>query len=230
LARRRLPRWFPLSPERLVAGSVRTQPRVVLAFLTIIVVIEVVRWVAPEQLRDTMIVTLGSNLFEGGQLAPWRIYSLFTSWAVHGGVLHMAFNALWVLAFGAVVHRHLGSIGFAVFFLLTSAAGSLAAALVNWGQTIYSIGASGSVFGLLGAGAYLMTGGGTVPRKLAHMVLFVVIFQGLNILFAMVGGAAFGVEGRISWEAHAGGMAAGLVLFPILASLHAPRRPPPKII
>lgn len=227
---RRLPRWFPLSPEGLRAGEVRAQPRIVLVFLAIIVAIEVVRWVAPPALEETMITGLGANLFEGGALAPWRIYSLFTSWAIHGGVLHMAFNSLWLLAFGATVHRHIGRAGFAAFFVLTSAAGSLASALLNWGQTIYAIGASGAVFGLLGAGAYLMTGGGTVPRKLARMALFVAIFQALNILFAMVGGSAFGVDGRISWEAHAGGMAAGLVLFPILASLRAPRRPPPTVV
>jgi membrane associated rhomboid family serine protease len=142
---------------------------------------------------------------------------------VHGGIFHLLFNALWIVAFGRAVADHLGAIGLIVFFLLTSAVGGFFGLAAHWGEPTIVIGASAAVFGLIGAGAYVLTQGVTVGRKIGAMVGYVAVFMGLNLGFALMGGESFGVEGAISWQAHAGGLAAGLVLFPIIAAIHARR-------
>ena len=219
--------WFPLVGDRLNAPDLRGVPTAMSAILVVIAAVEVVRWVLPPEWEQVMIVTLGTRLFELGRFEPTQLYSLFTSWAVHGGVIHALFNGLWLLILGRAAHRHLGNTGLALLFIATSAAGGLTTALVHWGQPVVTIGASGGVFGLIGAAAYFLTGGGTLRRKLARMAAYVAVFMVLNLAFAFVGGAAFGVSGRIGWEAHAGGLLAGLVLYPLLAAAYGSRRRPP---
>ena len=165
---------------------------------------------------------LGAYLFgPDGAFLPVRLYSLFTSWTVHDGAFHLIFNAFWIIAFAGPVGRHLGAVGFVVFFVLTSAAGSFAGLAALWGQPALLVGASGGAFGLIGAGAFVLTQGTSVARKIGAMVAYVAIFVALTIGFAVMGGESFGVEGTISWQAHLGGLAAGMVLFPVMAALRA---------
>ena len=48
------------------------------------------------------------------------------------------------------------------------------------------------------------------------MVIFVVVWFGLNIVFGLLGGNNGLTSGAIAWEAHIGGFIAGLLLFPLL--------------
>lgn len=223
----RTPSWFPLSGHTISADDIRRPPRVVMVLIAVMAAVQVAAWVLPSDMALRLMATLGGILFaQDGTFLPYRIYSLFTSWAVHDGIFHLLFNALWIVAFGRAAAGYLGTIGFLVFFLLTSAAGSFAGLAPNWGEPTIVIGASAAVFGLIGAGAYVLTQGVTVGRKIAAMVGYVAVFMALNLGFALMGGESFGVEGVVSWQAHAGGLAAGLVLFPIIAAIHA-RRPRP---
>jgi membrane associated rhomboid family serine protease len=223
----RTPSWFPLYGHKIAAEDIRRPPRVVLALVAVMAAVLVISWILPQDAQIRLMTWLGTYLFaQDGTLIPLRLYSLFTSWAVHAGIIHVLFNALWIVAFGRPVVHHLGAAGFVVFFLLTSAAGSFAGVAAHWGEPTIVIGASGAVFGLIGAGAYVLTQGVTVARKIGAMIGYTAIFMALNLGFALMGGESFGVQGAISWQAHAGGMAAGLVLFPIMAVLHARGRRP----
>ena len=220
--------WFPLVAERLYSVDFPTLPRAIKVFVAIIAAFEVLRWFAPSDLQRTVELLLGTNLFLGGAFVPEKLYTLFTSWAVHGSFMHTLFNTVIFIFIGQSVHRHVGTGGFVALVLLTSAAGGLAAALSAWGRTVVTIGASGAVFGLIGAGAYFLTGGATPREKLGRMAAYIAVFMVLNYLFAFVGGDAFGAGGgEIAWIAHAGGMVAGLILFPILAIRHWGKLKPP---
>jgi len=223
-AKTRTPSWFPLHGESVSAEDIRRPPRVVTGLILVMAAVMVIGWVLPAAGKRELTLVLGAYLFpQPGVLDPIRFYSLFTSWMVHEGIFHLIFNAFWIVAFGRTAHRHLGSVGFIVFFVLTSAFGSFFGLAAHWGQVTLLVGASAGAYGLIGAGAFVLTQGASVGRKIGAMIAYVAIFVALTLGFAMMGGEAFGVEGEISWQAHLGGLAAGLVLFPIMAALRSPR-------
>jgi len=218
----RIPFWFPLHGESVSAEDLRRPPRVVTGLIVMMAAVMVVGWILPEAAKRELMLALGAYLFpQPGVLDPIRFYSLFTSWTVHDGIFHLIFNAFWIIAFGGTVRRYLGSVGFVVFFVLTSAVGSFFGLAAHWGEVTFLVGASAGAYGLIGAGAFVLTQGTSVGRKIGAMIAYVAIFVALTLGFAMMGGESFGVEGEISWQAHLGGLAAGLLLFPIMAALQS---------
>ena len=82
---------------------------------------------------------------------PWalgRWWTLVTAIYLHGGVLHILFNVLWIRQLGPAVQELYGGPRLAVIFTLSGAAGF---ALSNTLGVPFTIGASGAIFGLLGA-------------------------------------------------------------------------------
>lgn len=127
-------------------------------------------------------------------LQPWR---LVTVALVHGGILHFAFNMLTLYLVGPTIEHRIGRWPFLGSYLTASAAGCVAVALLGSGAGV--VGASGAVFGLFGVyiGLQRMLGGGFNPQ--------VLIIVGINLAIGFI------VPG-VSWQAHVGGLAAGLAL------------------
>jgi rhomboid protease GluP len=77
---------------------------------------------------------------------PWR---LFTSMFLHFGILHLAFNmwALWSM--GPLAERLFGNLRFGLLYIVAGLAGSLAS--LWWHDMVHSAGASGAIFGVIGA-------------------------------------------------------------------------------
>lgn len=194
-------------------------PKVILVLVGIMAALTLAGQVP--QWKDWMVIRLGSAIFAHGVFLPDRLYTTVTAIFVHDGWLHLIANSIWFLVLGPRIQVHLGDARFVAFFLLTGIAGNLAHAFINWGHMSFVIGASGAVFGVLGAGAYVLTrasDGGPPTRK--NILHFVVV-----ILILLAGYAAIG-DGAVSWEAHAGGFVAGLVFFPLLRR-RRPRFPRP---
>jgi rhomboid protease GluP len=149
------------------------------------------------------LISVGSNFGPYTSDGDW--WRLLTSIFLHGGVIHLAFN-MWALAsFGPVVERLYGSVSYALIYLVAGIAGSLAS--VSWSPEINSVGASGAIFGLLGALiATQMRSDGSVPnsalRPLRNSSL---IFTGCAL------GAGFMSTG-VDNAAHLGGVATGFIL------------------
>lgn len=134
-------------------------------------------------------------------------WQLVTSMFVHVDVMHIGFNllALWIL--GPQLEHLLGRTRFLAVYLISGLAGSAA---VYWlsdpsGQTL---GASGAVFGLMGALLVigLKAGGDVTP---------LLIWIGLNVVITFTGG-------NISWQGHLGGFVGGVLLAGAIA--WAPRQ------
>lgn len=148
---------------------------------------------------------LSGNL--GGQpvgVADGEWYRLLTAAFVHEQPWHLALNmyALWIL--GRMLEPVLGRWRFVTLYLL-SALGGAAASLLAPG--VISYGASGAVFGLMGALFVVL-------RRFGRDVTAVLVILAINVVFGFV------VPG-IDWRAHFGGLITGAVL--AFAFAHAPR-------
>jgi membrane associated rhomboid family serine protease len=89
---------------------------------------------------------------EAFHYAPWEVaITLVTSLFLHGGFVHLFGNLIYLWVFGGAIEDVMGRFRFFVFYIACGAAGSLLHTLLFPGSQIPSIGASGSIAGLLGA-------------------------------------------------------------------------------
>jgi membrane associated rhomboid family serine protease len=140
-----------------------------------------------------------------GMFEPWRIVTVAL---VHGGFWHIGLNmlSLWMIA--RVLEPIIGGGRFLVLYLLSAAGGSLAVTLLAFGTPVQ--GASGALFGLLGA--LLVIG-----RRLGGDITGILIVLGINLVIG------FFPMFQISWQAHLGGLVTGLVVGLIVAKTSGPR-------
>jgi membrane associated rhomboid family serine protease len=123
----------------------------------------------------------------------WR---LITSAFLHGGVIHIAFNMLALWWLGAPVEMVLGRVRFLGLYLVSGLAGAAGALIDN--PTAVTVGASGAIFGLLGAGLILEW---QATGSLAGNYLTMIVIN-LAISFAVP---------NISVGGHIGGLIGGIV-------------------
>jgi membrane associated rhomboid family serine protease len=156
--------------------------------------------------------------------APAPVVTIFTSMFLHGGVLHIAGNMLYLWIFGDNVEDTLGHFRFAAFYLLAGVGAALAQVVMSPESRIPMVGASGAISGLLGAYLFLF------PRaRILTLVVFgffirfvhfpAVIVLGFWILLQVLSGlGSMGRpdEGGVAWFAHIGGFVAGVALLFIL--------------
>lgn len=201
-------------------------PRAIVVLLAIMLVLHLLRLSLPPREAAQLTFALALIIFEHGQpFDPARFYTLVTHAFLHANWLHIFFNGLWLLLLGSRLHQSLGAARFLVFFVLTAIGGAAAQILLDWGQTAVLIGASGVVFGLLGAGGHLwvLRPGDQGRERVKKIAWYCAIMMLLNVGYATVGG--FDNVEKIAWEAHAGGFFTGLLIFPLLR-----RRPPFRVV
>jgi membrane associated rhomboid family serine protease len=150
---------------------------------------------------------LGGTVMLPVLVADGQWWRLLTSAFLHQQFLHLLFNmvALWV--FGPVMERLLGRARFLGLYLLSGLAGSVAVYLLSPPGSA-TLGASGAVFGLLGAALVV-----TVRRGYDASWLLGLLGINLVITFSV---------GSISWQGHLGGLLCGLALGAAVA--WSPRR------
>lgn len=135
----------------------------------------------------------------------WR---LLTGAFLHAGLIHLAFNLLVLIMIGPAVEAMVGHVRFLVLFVL-SALGGATFSYAQSAPLSLSVGASGAIFGLMGA---LVVAG----RKLSIDVTQVAVLIGINLVISFLPGVG------IDWRAHIGGLVTGALTGAVLA--HAPRR------
>lgn len=85
-------------------------------------------------------------------------YRLITSVFLHADVSHLFNNMIVQFAGGGIVEKNIGHIRYGILYILCGIGGNLTSAAADWltGQYGYSVGASGAVFGVIGALVFLI--------------------------------------------------------------------------
>lgn len=130
---------------------------------------------------------------------PWRV---ITSAFLHSSFWHIGLNmlALWML--GRSLEPLLGHVRFLALYLLSALGGSVGVALLA--PNVSVVGASGAVFGLLGA--ILVIG-----RHIGANITGILIVLAINLAIGFIPGSS------IAWQAHLGGLITGAVIGLIFA-------------
>ena len=148
-------------------------------------------------------------MFPAAIAANNEYYRLFTAMFLHGSLLHIGFNMYVLYMFGPQLEGVLGHLRFGVLYLLAGLGGSIAS---FWFSDPYvvSVGASGAIFGLMGAYA-------VVGRRLGMDTRQAVGLIGINLVLGFV---LTGVD----WRAHLGGLIVGALVAAIMAYAPAHNR------
>jgi membrane associated rhomboid family serine protease len=153
--------------------------------------------------------------------------TVFTAMFMHGGLLHLGGNMLFLWIFGNNVEDSMGPLKFIVFYLLAGIAATALQTVINLDSAVPNIGASGAVAGVLGG--YLLL----FPRARVITVIFIIFFFTIlelpallilgfwfvqQVLFGYFGLNSGGEGGGVAYFAHIGGFVFGLLAIKLFAS------------
>src|SRR5919201_7034062 len=161
--------------------------------------------------------------------------TLITSMFLHGGLLHIGSNMLYLFIFGDNVEDRFGHTRFLLFYFLCGIVAGLTHIVVNAGSDIPSIGASGAIAGVLAAylrlfphaqvrtllliGPFIL-----IPRiAAAFLIVFWFVTQFISGITSL--GAPTDTSGGVAVWAHVGGFIAGLLLVPLMRPRPQPSYP-----
>jgi membrane associated rhomboid family serine protease len=158
---------------------------------------------------------------------PAPFVTLFTSMFMHGSILHIGGNMLFLWIFGNNVEDSMGPVKFIVFYLLGGLAADALQIITSPGSEVPSLGASGAVAGVLGG--YLLLFPQARVVTLVFIIFFFTILELPAILFLgiwIIEQALFayfdlvqpsGTGGGVAYFAHIGGFAFGLIFIRVFA-------------
>jgi membrane associated rhomboid family serine protease len=177
--------------------------------------------------RAKQLETQDNAPFQPLDSPPWWA-TLFTSMFMHGGILHIAFNMLFLWIFGNNIEDSMGRPRFMAFYLLAGIVAAYTQALLSPNSTLPAIGASGAIAGVLGG--YLLL----YPRARVLTLVFIIFFVTLieipavimlGIWFVLQFLPALGQVsshatggGGVAYWAHVGGFAFGLAAIKLFAN------------
>jgi membrane associated rhomboid family serine protease len=183
---------------------------------------------------DRQFIQCGEGL--GG---PATILTILSSMFMHGGILHLGGNMLFLWIFGNNVEDAMGPVRFIVFYLLGGVAALLLQTVIEPNAAIPTVGASGAIAAVLGG--YILL----YPRARVITVIFIIFFFTILELPAMavlglwfLQQVAFGYfdlanptgggGGGVAYFAHIGGFVFGLLTIKLFANREKDYTVPPK--
>jgi len=149
-----------------------------------------------------------------------QLYTLFTSMFVHGGFAHIIGNMIIFFFMGMAFEQRIGAKKFLIIYLITGVCGALTHSLINIGSGITLIGASGAIFGIMGAFAF------SYPRDEVVMPIplgIIMVLRRIKVIYAVILFAALetvivilDVQDSTAHFAHLGGLISGFILAAVL--------------
>jgi len=160
----------------------------------------------PNRFRHSTLLRMGALARDvyGPDLPPLEFWRYLSAVFVHSSVLHLVFNMLALSSFGGALERQLGSARYAVLFLATGILGFVISDYWNRPMPVYTLGASGGAFGLLGARIgvlYARRDPGWKDELIRNAVLAGILALAMRVnTAAHLGGAAVGVVLGVLFE------------------------------
>lgn len=158
--------------------------------------------------------------------------TLVTSVFMHGGLLHLGGNMLYLWIFGDNIEDSMGPIKFVFFYLTCGVAATLVHIAIDPSSVTPLVGASGAIAGVLAA--YLMLHPHAEVRVMIVILIFVrwasfpavAVLAGWILIQFLSAPASLGSDGGgVAYFAHIGGFVAGLILTPFLRNAGLPLFP-----
>jgi membrane associated rhomboid family serine protease len=199
--------------DRVRHSQLRSAPAVLV--LILLNVVAFLFEISVGDLNDSEVLHRVGALEPYAVLAQGEYWRLFTALFLHGGFTHLLFNVFALYILGPPLERSIGTIRFAVCYLisgLASSAGVVALTVVGFVQVAQLVGASGCIMGIVGTWAGFLVRHRHAPQvkqRLGNVVLIIVIQVAFDLSTP-----------QVSMAAHLCGLIAGFVLGLILA----PRR------
>ncbi len=158
----------------------------------------------------TMLSPQGEEILAQFGLSPWGIqagqyYRFFTSMFLHAGILHLVSNGVYLYYFGVRAERLLGTGRFLVLYLVSGLCGGLLSVALSSGGI--SIGASGAIYGLLGAMLLLTKKHGSRYTGMNYATMLLLAATAICFGF---------LEPGVDNMAHIGGLLGGMAVFALL--------------
>ncbi len=168
------------------------------------------------------------------QIVQGMNYStLFTSMFLHGGILHILGNMLYLFIFGDNIEGAMGSVRYTIFYVLCGLGAAMSHILIDPSSGTPMVGASGAISGVLGA--YMLT----YPKARVLVLFPIFIFYvttfrvpalvvlGLWFVNQLISGLIYqrdphGMGGSIAWFAHIGGFIIGMLLVKLFVNKQRP--------
>ena len=209
-------------PTFYIAMSKPVVSRIILGVLLAMFVVQVLygivvydSWTSFTDTDGRVLVTLGAKVNE--KIADGEVWRLFTATLLHGSIIHLFFNLYALFALGPMLEGYLGPARFTAIYVLGGLFGSLFSYAFSPAN---SVGASGAIFGIIGATTvyffrYRNNFGAHGRAVLQNMIVVIVI----NLLFGL---SASNID---NWG-HIGGLLGGA--FVALGLL--PRYQPPAVV
>ncbi|MGX9886845.1 rhomboid family intramembrane serine protease [Streptomyces sp. NPDC002276] len=197
-------------PRTIAGGRVAADPRLVTKILIGICVAAYLVQRVGGQFTDNFdligkVSATGLPPYDGVSAGQW--YRLLTAMFLHASPIHIIFNMMSLWWIGGPLEAALGRARYLALYFVSGLAGSALTYLIA-APNQPSLGASGAIFGLLGATGILL-------RRLNYDLRPLIAILVINLIFTFNPGM------NIAWEAHIGGLVAGFITG--YAMVHAPR-------
>ena len=165
----------------------------------LLIALNVILYIVPV-LTNSYDTIINNFCVYGPLIKAGQYYRIITGAFLHGGILHLAFNCYALYVIGSQLESYLGKVRYLIIYLFSAVTASLFSMIFNSNP---SIGASGAIFGLMGALVYFgyhyrVYLGNVLKSQIIPLILF-------NLL---IGALSTGIDNF----AHIGGLIGGLLI------------------
>lgn len=145
---------------------------------------------------------------------------LLTSMFLHGSIMHILGNMLFLWIFGDNVEDYFGHLGYLFFYLFCGVGSDLVHIFFNWGSHVPALGASGAISGVMGAYLVLYPRAKVLTLVLIFLLeipaVFILLYWFLIQFLQGIGSVGAVATGGVAWWAHIGGFLLGMVVTLVL--------------